>query len=127
MGILNWLISHRRQGKPKSRVANVSSVPDTPVEQNAKALVRRGIAYGKQGKSELAIADFRAALTMPDVTADLRAWALVSRGVAYSEQGKTELEMADYSAVISMHDVPEEPRSIAEKSLSEMPNNPKQP
>jgi tetratricopeptide (TPR) repeat protein len=60
----------------------------------------RGIAYHRQGKYDLAIADYNQALSINSKSVD----AYINRGIAYRRQGKYKLAIADYHRAISIDD-----------------------
>ncbi|WP_182867751.1 tetratricopeptide repeat protein [Rhodopirellula sp. JC639] len=84
----------------------IIEMADTTVEQKAEALIKRGVAYGRQGDFERALADFSAVIEMADVPMGGKAQAHVNRGVTYGQQGDVDRALADYSAVIEMTDAP---------------------
>jgi lipoprotein NlpI len=91
----------------------VLAMPEAPAEQKAKALVNRGVVYGRTGKPELELADYGAVLAMPEAPAEQKAGALVNRGVVYGRTGKPELALADYGAVLAMPEAPAEQKAGA--------------
>jgi tetratricopeptide (TPR) repeat protein len=88
-------------------------MPDAPVELRARALVNRGVTYGKQGHIERELLDYSAVVEMPDAPVDQRARALYFRGFKYGQQGDFELAISDFSAVVEMPDAPVELRAMA--------------
>ncbi|WP_258002635.1 tetratricopeptide repeat protein [Fischerella thermalis] len=59
--------------------------------------MNRGIAYYRQGKYDLAIADYNQTLSINSKSVD----AYINRGIAYRRQGKYKLAIADYHRAIS--------------------------
>ena len=83
-------------------------LPDAPVEQVAKALGNRGIAYGQQEKLEEAIENFGRVIELPNTPVEHVANALVNRGIAYGQQEKLEEAIEDFGRVIELSDAPAE-------------------
>lgn len=96
-----------------SEIISAPQSDGIPLKQKAWAHNNRGVAYGKQGETELEIADYNAVIKMQDAPAELRAIALFNRGIAYGEQGETSLKIKDYSMVIKMQGVPAEQKAKA--------------
>ncbi len=87
--------------------SKVLDILDVPAKQKAKALINRGVTYGKMKppRTENEIADYTAVIEMPDAPAEQKAKALLNRGITYGEElkpPKIKESIADYTAVVEM-------------------------
>lgn len=69
-------------------------------------LLNRGITYGQQGKTELALADFTTLINSPKTPPEIKTLGLLNRAMAYGQQEKTELQETDYKCVIGNSEAP---------------------
>ena len=82
-------------------------------DQQAGALLGRGLVHGALGEPEKELADYSAILELDGAPLEQRAWALYTRGVALGELGHTEEELADYGAVLELDGAPVDQRARA--------------
>lgn len=81
--------------------ARVIDFPGAPVEQIAKALVNRGIAWGHKGQTDKAINDYTSVIErQPDAPVEQIARALYNRGFTWGQKGEIDKKLADYTRVI---------------------------
>lgn len=91
-------------------------LPDAPVERVAEALCNRGVAWGKKGETDKALADFTHLIErLPDAPVELLAQALCNRGVAWAKKGETDKALADYTRVIEQ--LPDAPVELVAAAL----------
>lgn len=88
-----------------SDYVSVIEMPGAAVDQQAFALVMRGVKYVQLGEIEKSLADLTSVIEMPDAPGQ-KANALLIRGLTYSHIGDMEKVIADYTSVIEMPDVP---------------------
>ncbi|MCL1495832.1 MAG: tetratricopeptide repeat protein [Pseudanabaena sp. Salubria-1] len=88
-----WLVLLILKKYAEAEIAISKAVDLSP---RASFYSSRGIVYYKQGKLELALADFNKAILIDSKDAQ----AYNNRGVVYKQQGKLELALADYSQAI---------------------------
>lgn len=75
---------------------------EASTDLRAKALARRGFAYGRLGKVDLATTDYNSVVGLADAPAEQVGKALLNRGVLYGEKGRADLEIIDYTKVIGL-------------------------
>ena len=90
----------------------LSSCMQVSIAQDAETYFNRGLAYFKQGKYELAIADFTSTIKINPQFAE----AYYIRGLAYCKQGKYELCISDLKKAADLGD------NKARKNLKEIFN-----
>jgi tetratricopeptide (TPR) repeat protein len=78
----------------------------------ATAYSDRGVAYGRKGEQEKAVADFSAAIRLDPKNAI----AYSNRGVAFAREGEQDKAIADFSAAVQLDTkYAERPRPPAER------------
>ena len=100
---------YRIQEDREKEIANLTAAIEwdyASPDQGARALVNRGVAYGKSGDHERAINDYTAVIERVNTPSDQVARALFNRGFAYGESGDHEREIDDYTAVIERENAP---------------------
>jgi len=94
----------------------ILSMVDVNVDQTARALNHRGVAYAGLGEQQKAITDFTAVINVPGASTDLVALAFNNLGVTYEQLGDQQKAMTEYSYVIAM------PNLTAEKTADALLN-----
>lgn len=83
-------------------LTKVIELPDAPAEQISLALVTRGMANGKLGRTQAEIADYTRSIDLRDAPVEDTSLALVSRGLTMGELGRVEEAIADYTRAIDL-------------------------
>ena len=84
----------------------ILSMVDVNVDQTARVLNHRGVAYAGLGEQQKAITDFTAVINVPGASTDLVALAFNNLGVTYEQLGDQQKAMTEYSYVIELPDAP---------------------
>jgi tetratricopeptide (TPR) repeat protein len=86
----------------------VITLPGTPAELVAVALVNRGIMRGLLGDSQGETGDYTAVVDLPGAPTEQVSKALVNRGLTKGSLGDSQGEIADYTAVVDLPGAPTE-------------------
>ncbi len=93
--------------------SNVIKRSESDPKQKAWALINRGLAFGEQGETDKAIADFTAVIDDPATSSEQTVKARVNRGVTFGQKGETDKAISDLTPVIDDPAAPAEQRAMA--------------
>ena len=94
----------------------IIELPGAPPMQVARALINRGVEYGKLGDSPAEIADYTRVIGLSGAPPEEVAYALINRAITHEQQGDNAAAIGSYTRVIDLPGAP--PSQVAIASLN---------